>query len=568
MAFSFVQVTDLHLSLGDSAYGEGQGDATYWIDGEGLHDRIVTTPEVLSALFDEIAALSPDFVVATGDLTNTGSDAELAAYAEIVAKAPVRVVSIPGNHDHDNQLTPNPAYEARVGSRWFSFDHDGVHFAAIDWFTWRTRHDHREQEEWLAADLSALPAGTPVVLLTHDQMSSSFYDRLPVRPIASFSGHWHTTRVVESAGTVHYNTGTATFGGLDYSPAQYRVATWDGQHLDVRTVARPAGVGLGPAHPLAEPEPVGEGSLVVSRDEDGPGGSLERRTGDATDWVVPFGSAVKAPPLVVGDVVVAVSVEGEVACVDVATGAEHWRTRLHDDPLRLWVHLRPATDGTRVFVGDVDCFCALDLATGQVVWRRSDLGQRENLTSFSHPALVDHRLLVAFAAQDPALWALDPATGATLWPYVEQARCVYACPPEELPVLLPRVVMAGLTPDPDGEDVYVVRLGARLDRIRAATGEVVWSAPTRGWFNPVPPVVWDDVVLVVESYGALHCIGRDGTPRWVADLDAPAPQAMGPYRADGPVLLSPPVLDGDHVEVTAVGGATFRISRSGAVTQL
>jgi outer membrane protein assembly factor BamB len=567
--FSFAQVSDLHLSLGDPSYGAGQGDATLWLEDGELRQRIVTTPPVLDELFAEVAGHRPSFVVATGDVTNTGTDAELVAYAGSVAGSPVAVVTLPGNHDHMAAAPPDFPYERHVGPRWFSFDYAGVHFVAVDWFTWRLGVDTADQEAWLAADLSAQPAGTPVVLLSHDQMDSAFFARLPLRPLASFSGHWHTTRVVEHDGTVHYTTGTATFGGLDYSPAHYRLATWDGTRLEVRTVVRgperlagstmragsptSADAGLRWAHAttggshLAGPVVAGDSVLVVSRQEDRPGGSLECL--DLLDgsprWTLPFAAAVKAEPLLVDGAAVVSSVSGETVCVDIGTGEVRWRVQV-DDPLRPWVHHRPATDGSRVFVGDVGCFAALDLRDGSTVWTRTDLGVRENLTSFSHPVVIAGTLLVGFAGQQPPLWALDPCTGATRWPDADRGRSIYAGPEDELARHLPQVVMGGCTPDPDGADAYVVRLGALLERFDARTGRRVWAAPFSGWFNPAPPVVWGDSVLATEGSGRLFCFGRDGERRWVRDVGDAAPLAMGSYRASGPVTLAPPTVTADR----------------------
>jgi outer membrane protein assembly factor BamB len=572
--FTFAQITDLHLSLGETAYGEGQGDATLWFADGALHDRVVTTPAVLAELFDELAGHRPAFVVATGDLTNNGTQDELATWTRTVDAARVPVVAVPGNHDHYSAEPPAVPYEQHLGPRWFSFDHGGVHFAAIDWFTWRMRLDHETQEAWLAADLAALPAGTPVVLLAHDQMDSAFFDRLPVRPLASFSGHWHTTRVVEHAGTVHYNTGTATFGGLDYSPAHYRLATWDGTALSVRTVVRGpsalAGATMrsstakgagewsvatgGGAH-LSGPVVVGDHVLVVSRSEDRPGGSLECRCvhDGSVVWQTRLASAVKAEPLVVAGAAVVSSVSGETVCVDVASGAERWRVQL-DDPLRPWVHLRPATDGRLVFVGDVGCFAALSLDTGEVVWRREDLGQRENLTSFSHPVVVGDVLVVGFAGQTPALWGLDAATGQTRWPAAPRGQSIYSGADIDLASHLPQVVVSGLAPDPDGDDLYLVRLGSTLERLSARTGERVWAAPFSGWFNPATPTTTGDLVLATEGFGRLFCFGRDGTHRWTTSVGDDAPLAMGSYRADGPLSLAPPVVvDGRALTPTGDG---------------
>jgi outer membrane protein assembly factor BamB len=310
----------------------------------------------------------------------------------------------------------------------------------------------------------------------------------------------------------------------------------------------------GGAH-LSGPVVNGDRVLVVSRSEDRPGGTLEcRRVDDGSlVWTTRFASAVKAEPLVHGDVAVASSVSGETVCVDLATGAERWRVQL-DDPLRPWVHLRPATDGRLAFVGDVGCFAALSLKTGATVWCRDDLGQRENLTSFSHPLVVGDVLVVGFAGQTPALWGLDAATGETRWPAAPRGKSIYSGEDVDIATHLPHVVVSGLAPDPDSDDVYLVRLGSALERLCATTGERVWVAPFSGWFNPATPVVSGDLVLATEGFGRLFCFGRDGTHRWTTEVGDVAPLAMGSYRADGPVSLAPPVVvDGRALTPTGDG---------------
>ena len=570
--FSFIQITDLHVSLGDPTFGDGAGDATFFqVDGT-WRERIVTTPDVLAELLDEIAAAHPDaWIVATGDLTNTGSDAEYEAFRSVIARARSRVVPIPGNHDLMPQLGDGDGsadtlyaavtarYEQHLGPRAFSFDHGGVHLVVMDWFTHLLGIDREVQEAWLAADLEAA-GDMPTVFFTHDQMRASFYESLARAPVASFSGHWHTSRVVAHAGSVHYNSAPATFGGLDYTPASYRVATWDGARLRVKTVARgdgaapgatfrsePAARGAaawvaaldGGAH-LGPPVVHGDSVLATSKREDEPGGALA--SFDAADgslrWRVMLGSAVKAAPVVVGEVAIAAAVTGETVCVEIATGAERWRTEIAD-PLLLWTYLRPTSDGARVFVGDVARFVALDIRDGSVVWARDDLGKRENLTAHAHPVVADDTLLVSFTAQIPDLWGLDPATGATRWPAGVEARSVYQGSPAEIVSYLPRTPVGALAVDPDGADVYVVRLGSILERLRAADGTSIWSAPFHGWFNPARPAVTDELVVVPAGTGSVFCFDRrSGALRWRTVVGRDAPVAVGPYRASGAALLA------------------------------
>lgn len=593
--FTFVQITDLHLALGSRAFGKDSGDAVLWFEDGEMRERVVTTPEVLMNLFQEMAERYPDaaFVISTGDQTNSGTEEEFASYVECVSGAGMLVRSIPGNHDH-NQLDPEslPAitpYERHHGPRWFSFDHAGVHFAAIDWTTHHFAIDREVQEQWLLDDLAMLEPETPVILLTHDQMFSDFYERLPAPPVASFSGHWHTTRVVDALGTRHYNSGSTVFGGLDYSPAHYRVATWDGSELKVTTIARGpkelAGSTFRPARTgrdakkfqwvaelsgaIQRASPIVHDGIVIAASalEDKPGGFLEAfdpQTGRRV-WSNQLSSAVKASPTVSGDSIVAAAVNGETLCAGVIDGTVRWRTEI-DEPLRPWIYLRPLIWEDKVFVGDVGRFACLDLGDGELVWAREDLGRRDNLTSHSHPVIAAGSLVLSFAAQVPDIWSLDPATGDTRWPKDAEPESIYRLDQLGIMQHLPRTPVSGFCADPDSEDFYVIRLGSKIDRISAATGDVVWSSPLMGWFNPATPVVFGKHLLASVGTGSVWCFNRgDGSIEWKADFPHDAPIAMGPYRDGGGLLLASPVPVRDRILVALGDGRLVTLSSEGKI---
>jgi outer membrane protein assembly factor BamB len=574
--FSFAQITDLHLSTTGWAFGA----------------PVITTPEVVTRLLDGVARRNPGlaFVVSTGDQTNNGTDEEFAAYLSAVAGSPLRVVAIPGNHDHNSvdierarsegeRFGPGvfyTSYDRYMGPRWFSYDYAGVHFVVVDWTTHHMGLETSVQEEWVRADLDLVDDTTPVVFLTHDLMSSAFFAGTGSTPVASFSGHWHTSRTVEAAGTLHVNSSPATYGGLDYSPASYRVVTWDGRAISVETVITGAedvrvpqpsvlwtAVLDGRAH-RAGPVMCGDLVVAASSNEDRPAGSLEAfdaATGERR-WAVRMSSGIKAAPAVIGDRVVAAAVTGETVCIDARTGAELWRTEI-DDPLRLWTFLRPVTDGRRVFVGDTARFVALDLDDGSIVWRRDDLGVRGNITCHSHPVVVDGVLIVAFSAQVPDMWALDAESGDTVWPVDAVPASVYDLEGDETAAHLVRGPVSGFARDPDDADVYVVRLGNVVDRIRVADGSVVWSSPVEGWFNPAPPVVDGENVFVCEGTGTVRCLSRgDGTLRWKTTVTGTCSLHMGPYRDDGGALFGEPVLHDGYLTVACGDGRLVTLSRA------
>ncbi|MBA2726136.1 MAG: metallophosphoesterase, partial [Actinobacteria bacterium] len=234
LPYQFLHLTDTHLN----AAGHPK-----WNFDKGR----LTEPEQLREFLQDLPQLSPATrsVFITGDLVDHGDPEEFAGLLHSVADAPVPVNLVPGNHDHmddgvcgvvsrNNYLTNtgSPArYENYVGPRWFSYDIAGLHVVALDWHTHELGLDNAIQEEWLRNDLAAAGEETPYILVMHDQPASYVMAALPRKPIATFSGHWHTSRVVEIEGVLHVNSPTPFFAGLDYSPPIFREVTWDGEKL-------------------------------------------------------------------------------------------------------------------------------------------------------------------------------------------------------------------------------------------------------------------------------------------------------------------------------------------------
>lgn len=95
-----------------------------------------------------------------------------------------------GNHDtwwaapsHDDPMYGKDYVVKRLGMphRYYSFDRSGWHFIILDGNNKGVSLDE-EQFDWLSKDLSALPAGTPTLLMSH-------YPILGVIPIFEGGGH-------------------------------------------------------------------------------------------------------------------------------------------------------------------------------------------------------------------------------------------------------------------------------------------------------------------------------------------------------------------------------------------
>ena len=239
LPYEFIHLTDTHLTI---PAVEAVNSGLY---SEGSIPSELTA--FLASLPDRAPAAQAIFV--TGDLADHGIAEEFEAFSDAVAKSPLPMRVVPGNHDHMNGThgsiisrnnyltnTGDPAlYERMIGPRWYSFDIPGLHVVAMDWHSHETGHDHDLQNAWLNADLAVREPGSPWMLLFHDQPGSSLLEHAPWQPIAAFSGHWHTSRVVRVDGTLHVNSPTTFFAGLDYTPPAYRRVIWDGEQITLHT---------------------------------------------------------------------------------------------------------------------------------------------------------------------------------------------------------------------------------------------------------------------------------------------------------------------------------------------
>lgn len=579
----FAHVTDLHLSVGGPLLDPDDDALFRIVDGE-VRRRDVSPPAVAAPLADAIAAHDVDLVVATGDVTNRGRDAEYAAYLDWVATVPVETCTAPGNHD----LMPQPGdqpisgqarqidrdtygvvthrYEYHLGPRWYSFDRGGLHFVVIDWYTLHLGVDGDDQLAWLGADLAA--TDLPYVLLSHDQLETSLVDALPRPPVAVLSGHRHTCRVVRRGPTLWVSTGTPTFGGLDHAPPHLRVLAWDGKQLDLQTHLAPAAAG--PAVPACavRPDwdaplrgrstlsgPVAAGGLVLVATDDAPHGHLtaiDVATGRVS-WQHRLPAPGKSDPLIVDDRVVVTTVTGHTTTLEVATGQVVWEA-IPADGNDLWVYAPPVSDGRHVFVVEPTWTGAFDLADGRLVWERRDLGDRGPMTTMARPAVVEDTLVVGYFAHLPSLWGIETATGATRWPD-DRGRLAFETR-RDLVEGLPRSLSASLTVGSDGT-VFGRRLGEVAFCVEVTGGATRWEAPVAGWFDPAAPTVEGDNLLTVSMGREVVCLDRyTGALRWTRDLATDrAGVVERPYaRQPTSVVAAPMVVDG-RVLVARTDGA-------------
>jgi 3',5'-cyclic AMP phosphodiesterase CpdA len=149
--FHFIQLSDIHWGYDNAAVNP---------DFRG------TLPKAIAAVNG--LAQKPDFVVFTGDLTQTTDDpklrrARLKEFRDIAAGLSVpKVYYFAG--EHDAALDRGEAYQEFFGETLrYTFDHKGVHFIVLDNTSDPAPILGAQQIAWLKADL-ANSANQPIVV--------------------------------------------------------------------------------------------------------------------------------------------------------------------------------------------------------------------------------------------------------------------------------------------------------------------------------------------------------------------------------------------------------------------
>ena len=190
--FYFVQLSDTHWGFKGLALNP---------DADGTLQKAVAAVNALS--------FEPDFIVFTGDLTHTTDDPKerrrrLAEFRDIVgALRNKNVRFMPG--EHDASLDNGQAWKEFFGPSYYSFDHKGVHFIAVDNVSDASARIGEAQLAWLKEDLAKQDKDTRIVVFTHRPLfdlapqwdwatrdGAQAIDLLmPYRNVTVFYGHIH-----------------------------------------------------------------------------------------------------------------------------------------------------------------------------------------------------------------------------------------------------------------------------------------------------------------------------------------------------------------------------------------
>lgn len=402
-------------------------------------------------------APAPHFLTITGDLTSRTERGEFSALSEALAGIEIPFVPVPGNHDwHDG----GPRYRATYGPPMYSFDAGGVRFVVLNFNAPAPRQIAFTRDALADLDEAARRHGPPIAVLTHGPPADALARGLAAQGVDyALTGHMHANQVIDHGGMVELNTEPLVMGGIDYTPAGYRLVTRVGDTLQAahHTLVRADHVRV------VHPRPAGEGC--------------------ATPGAIDIIAAVELgqPPDAVS---IAIDRSAEVP----ATPGGGWTWAARFDlraPGDHQARVRVVSQAGREHVLDMD-FCVAGEAPAAAVsdWPQLQGGPER---SGARDAALSPPLAVAWAR----------TTGG----HLRGGSAVVADGRVHVPVI-------DLGPGTGGG---VVTFDAR-------TGEQLWAHRT-GVSVHNAPAVWSGQVVFTTADGHLHVIdAATGTPLWRHDL--------------------------------------------------
>lgn len=431
-----------------------------------------------------------------------------------------------GNHDLVRGKYGEALFERIYGPTWYSFNAGGTHYVVLP----MPNGDHRpsyttsEVAQWLANDLAAIPQDTPVIVICHDllfQGNRFVYGGVDLSRHhlkAWLYGHWHISHARRQGAVTTYCTSTPEKGGIDASPAAFRVIRTDPQG------ALTSELRYAPVDGVLSAQLTTTGTLAVNAYKtsaatiavDADGHPLRRLSPWA--WALPIKGS--GPRVVTARFADGTTLTQPVAPSDRILWATHAGGEiLFSSPV--------AADG-RLYVGTADenlagqgGVAAFDAATGRPLWKAQTRSSVKNAITAAKGRVF---------AQDAEGWvyAFAGTDGELLW------ECKLPTAP------LPGLV-SGLMLD-DG--TLYAGAGQSLTAFDPATGEKRWQGG--GWRlregTPDRPILADGALILGSHWDALYANDAEtGKRLW---------GKAGPdFRFRGSVAAPDP--DGKSVWVTA-----------------
>lgn len=438
-----------------------------------------------------------DFVLVTGDITEMGTDKELATAKGILEKIKIPYYVVPGNHDTGWSESGGVTFIKEFGYDKFAFEHNGYKFigcASGPYVRMSDGHIPREAIVWLDSVLAKTPKDERLVFVNHypiDNSLDNWYeviDRLKeYNTQFVICGHGHRNKAFDFEGIpgtmgrsnlrAKDSIGGYTIIGIgkeratfsERKPGMETLPIWRTIQLGQRdyngsgNYERPS-YAVNDSFPQVEKvwdyhsganvisTPATLDDRVVFGNSTGSVEALDIKTGEKL-WGFKTDGGIFSSPAVYKSTVILGSGDGYIYCLGSQQGTLKWKIKTGASVLA-----SPTIEDGVVYIGGSDGhFRALDAETGKEIWSFSGL----NGPVVSKPLL--YRNKVIFGAWDKNLYALNDKDGtlAWTWTWTNGSPNRMFSPAMVVPVASKNVV-------------YIVAPDRYITAINAETGETLW----------------------------------------------------------------------------------------------
>lgn len=514
--FRIVQISDTHINASDEDTNK------------------------LNSVINEINSLNPkpDFVLSTGDCTDTGSTEDYIKYKASLTNLHFPVYHTIGNHEVKWSIWGKTGITHFFNQKpYYSFDYKGIHFVILDTNIWMEHNGFIgvEQLGWLQKDLEKVGTKKPVILFFHHMAGyiANEYALLqviqPYNVRLGLGGHDHGWGERDCNGTAFQWTASTL-----NDPPCYRILDIDGMTLksyrkevgkdpvpDGQFSIQPVNSPIKILSPTAGKHLSGETQIVIQTQVPMKkvevaidGCYTEARLSRESFYV-----GTLTEPSLPGHHVLSVRTWDEKGMpweeyIPVTSGdntREVWQFKSNGS-----VQAEVTYDSNHIFFGcwGGDVYC-LDASTSQKIWHtsvKSDV--------LSQIAIQDHTAYVGTAGGE--LIALNSDTGKLIW------KTQLGGPIEVSPVVQKDIIYVG-----SGAPAFYA--------INRKDGKIIWKTPVGGMCRVKPLMLgnkiffgcWDNSFYALDS--------STGKLLWKTPI--------GQYLGYSPANCNP-VTDGTHVFVT------------------
>ena len=426
-----------------------------------------------------------EFVILTGDLSESGDRASLEAIKQALDQINVPYYAASGNHETTWSESGVMDFTRVFGDSRFAFSHAGAYFIGFNSgpvIRMADGHVAPQDIAWLRHNLDSVSAAgseTPIFVFTHYPLRNGDVDNwYEVTDVLRehnvqcvMGGHYHRNLIFDCDGIIDVLNrsnlrGKDTINGYSIISVTDSIRFYE-RRLDAESM------------------------------------------GDAEAWLsLPFGRRTYGP-------------SDESLRPDFSVNEQYAQvTRAWHKSLKGGLYSTPVTDGESLYIGDdVGMFYCLDLHTGATKWT-FDTGMR----IVGSPAVADG--VVVFGSANYNIYGLDTKTGKPLWTYTTQQAVMGAA-----------TIHEGVA--------YIGGGDGRMFAFDLKTGALKWSFDELKNYVLTRPLVYNDKLYfgAWDTYlYALHL--KDGSLawKWSNGKSNPklSPASVWPVAADGKIFITAP----------------------------